>query len=261
MTDRKGRLDGLVAIVTGAGSRGPGIGNGRATAVLFAREGAKVALVDRVEERARETADMIEQEGGECFVFAADVTKADDCKAAVEATIARYGRLDVLDNNVGIGLGGSVVDVDEGAWDRLMTINVKSMMLMSKHAVPAMAANGGGSIINISSLSALRPRGLTPYSVSKGAVIALTRAMAVDHAPQNVRVNCIAPGPVYTPMVARDMTEERRALRAKAAPLAFEGTAWDVAWAAVYLASQESRWVTGIVLPVDGGLSLVAPAR
>lgn len=166
MTDRKGRLDGLVAIVTGAGSSGPGIGNGRATAILFAREGAKVALVDRVEERARETADMIGQEGGECFVFAADVTKADDCKAAVEAAVARYGRLDILDNNVGIGLGGSVVDVDDGAWDRLMTTNVKSMMLMSKHAVPAMAASGGGSIINISSLSALRPRGLTPYSVS-----------------------------------------------------------------------------------------------
>lgn len=261
--EARGRLRGMVAIVTGAGSSGPGIGNGRATAVLFAREGAKVALVDRVEERARETADLIEKEGGDCFTMAADVTNSDDCKRVVDETLSRYGRLDILDNNVGIGVeaGTSVVDVDPAQWDRIMNVNVTSMMLMSKHAVPAMATNGGGSIINISSLSALRPRGLTPYSVSKGAVIALTKAMAVDHAPQNIRVNCIAPGPVYTPMVARGMTEERRAQRARVAPLSFEGSAWDVAWAAVYLASPESRWVTGIVLPVDGGLTLVSGSR
>jgi NAD(P)-dependent dehydrogenase (short-subunit alcohol dehydrogenase family) len=257
----KGRLDGMVAIVTGAGSSGPGIGNGRATAVLFAREGARVCLVDRLEERARETADIIAKDGGDCFTMEADVTSAEDCRRVVETTVQRYGRLDILDNNVGIGQGGSVVEVDEAAWDRVMSVNVKSMMLMSKFAVPAMASAGSGSIINISSLSALRPRGLTPYSTSKGAVIALTKAMAVDHAPQNIRVNCIAPGPVYTPMVARNMTPEIRERRARAAPLAFEGSAWDIAWAAVYLASPESRWVTGIVLPVDGGLTLVAPAR
>jgi NAD(P)-dependent dehydrogenase (short-subunit alcohol dehydrogenase family) len=260
-TGRKGRLEGMAAIVTGAGSSGQGIGNGRATAVLFAREGARVCLVDQVEERAAETAEMIAKEGGDCFTTEADVTNGEDCRRAVEATLARYGRLDILDNNVGIGQRGSVVEVEESAWDRVMAVNVKSMVLMSKHAVPAMAANGGGSIINISSLSALRPRGLTPYSASKGAVIALTRAMAVDHAPQNIRVNCIAPGPVYTPMVARGMSAELRERRAKAAPLAFEGSAWDVAWAAVYLASPEARWVTGVVLPVDGGLSLVSASR
>jgi len=266
---RQGRLDGMVAIVTGAGSSGPGIGNGRATAVLFAREGARVALVDNHLDRAQETLEMIVKEGlaagsadDVAFAIEADVTKDADCKRVVEETVRRFGRLDILDNNVGIGMGSvSVVEVTEENWDRVMTVNVKSMVLMSKHAIPAMRTNGAGAIINISSLSALRPRGLTPYSTSKGAVIALTKAMAVDHAKDNIRVNCIAPGPVYTPMVARGMTEELRAVRAKTAPLSFEGNAWDIAWAAVYLASLESRWVTGVVLPVDGGLSLVAPAR
>jgi NAD(P)-dependent dehydrogenase (short-subunit alcohol dehydrogenase family) len=257
----------MVAIVTGAGSSGPGIGNGRATAILFAREGAKVALVDNRIERAQETLDLIakEREGSAedvAFAVQADVTSDGDCKRVVEETVSRFGRLDILDNNVGIGMGRvSVVEVTEEDWDRVMNVNVKSMVLMSKHAIPAMRENGGGAIVNISSLSALRPRGLTPYTTSKGAVIALTKAMAVDHAKDNIRVNCIAPGPVYTPMVARGMLQEMREVRAKAAPLAFEGTAWDVAWAAVYLVSPEARWVTGQVLAVDGGLTLVAPER
>lgn len=261
-SSHKDRLEGMVAVVTGAGSSGPGIGNGRATAVLFAREGAKVVLVDNHLERAEETRQMIEKEGGQACAVQADVTRDEDCRRAVEAAVSAYGRVDILDNNVGIGIGSvSVVDVTEENWDRVMAVNVKSMVLMSKHAVPVIAQGGGGSIINISSLSALRPRGLTPYSTSKGAVIALTKAMAVDHARQNIRVNCIAPGPVYTPMVARGMTPEQREVRARASPLGTEGSAWDTAWAAVYLASPESRWVTGVVLPVDGGLSLVAPAR
>ena len=252
----------MVAIVTGAGSRGPGVGNGKAAAVLFAREGAKVVLVDAVLARAEETQAMIRGEGGDCFAMQADVSASEDCKAIVDEAVRRYGRLDILHNNVGIDPGiVSVVDVDEATWDETMDVNVKSMMLMSKHAIPVMARGGGGSIINISSISALRPRGLTPYTVSKGAVIALTKAMAVDHAAQLVRVNCIAPGPVYTPMVAEHMTPERRAVRAKAAPLGIEGTAWDIGWAAVFLASTESRWVTGQVLAVDGGTTLLGPAR
>jgi len=261
-TSGKPRLAGMVAIVTGAGSRGPGVGNGKAAAVLFAREGAKVVLVDAVLARAEETQAMIRGEGGDCFAMQADVSASEDCKAIVDEAVRRYGRLDILHNNVGIDPGiVSVVDVDEATWDETMDVNVKSMMLMSKHAIPVMARGGGGSIINISSISALRPRGLTPYTVSKGAVIALTKAMAVDHAEQLVRVNCIAPGPVYTPMVAEHMTPERRAVRAKAAPLGIEGTAWDIGWAAVFLASTESRWVTGQVLAVDGGTTLLGPAR
>jgi NAD(P)-dependent dehydrogenase (short-subunit alcohol dehydrogenase family) len=259
---RKPRLEGMVAIVTGAGSRGPGVGNGKAAAVLFAREGARVALVDAVLERAEETQAMIRDEGGECFAMEANVTSAEDCKAIVDETVRRYGRLDILHNNVGIDPGVvSVVDVDEATWDETMDVNVKSMMLMSKHAIPVMASNGGGAIINISSISTLRPRGLTPYSVSKGAVIALTKAMAVDHAAQLVRVNCIAPGPVYTPMVAEHMTPERRAQRAKASPLGIEGTAWDIGHAALFLASPEARWITGQVLAVDGGATLQGPPR
>ncbi len=136
------------------------------------------------------------------------------------------------------------------------------MMLMSKHVIPVMAANGGGAIVNISSVASIRPRGLTPYSVSKGAVNALTMAMAVDHAAQGIRVNCILPGPVYTPMVASGgMTAEQRAVRVNASPLGTEGSGWDIGWAAVYLASPEARWVTGQLLCVDGGMTLIGPSR
>jgi len=264
-TNGQGRLAGKVAIVTGAGSRAPGIGNGRATAILFAREGARVVLVDRVAEWADQTLGMIADEQGargEAIVLEADVTSADDCKRVVDETVRRFGRIDILHNNVGIGGSGSVVDIDLEDWDRILQVNVKSMMLMSRHVIPVMAANGGGSITNVSSISSIRPRGLTPYTTSKGAVNALTIAMAVDHAPQGVRVNAILPGPVYTPGVAAGgMTEEQRAMRARASPLGTEGTAWDVGWAAVYLASPEARWVTGQLLCVDGGVTLMSPSR
>ena len=262
------RLEGKVAIVTGAGSRAAGIGNGRATAILFAREGARVLLVDQDEAAATETLDAIKAEGGEAEVFRADVTRADDCRAMAEQAVRRWGRLDILDNNVGIGGAGSVVQVAEEDWDRVMTVNVKSMMLASKFAVPAMTTPGGGkeagggAIINISSISALRPRGLTPYSASKGAVIALTRAMAIDHAKDGIRVNCIAPGPVYTPMVyAGGMSEELRDRRRRASPLGIEGTGWDIGYAALFLASEEARYITGVVLPVDGGVTITSASR
>lgn len=256
------RLEGKVAIVTGAGSRAEGIGNGRATAVLFAREGARVLLVDQNPDAAAETLAMIKAEGGEADVFAADVTSADQCRAMVERATSRWGRLDILDNNVGIGGGGSVVAVSEEDWDRVMTVNVKTMMLTGKFAVPAMIASGGGAIINISSISALRPRGLTPYSASKGAVIALTRAMAVDHAPDGIRVNCIAPGPVYTPMVSSGgMSAELRERRRTASPLKIEGTGWDIGYAALFLASDEARYITGQTLVVDGGVTVTSAAR
>ena len=256
------RLAGKVAIVTGAGSRGEGIGNGRAAAVLFAREGARVLLADQTRKAAEETLEMIRGEKGEAEAFEADVTRSADCRAMVDDAVRRWGRLDILDNNVGIGGRSTVVEVDEAEWDHLMKVNVTSMMLTSKHAIPAMVKSGGGAIVNISSISALRPRGLTPYSVSKGAVIALTRAMAVDHAPQGIRVNCIAPGPVYTPMVySGGMSADLRERRRQASPLGLEGTGWDIGYAALYLCSDEARYVTGVVLAVDGGVTITSASR
>lgn len=258
-----GRLEGKAAIVTGAGSRvDEGVGTGRAVAILFAREGARVLLVDRNREAAEVTRRAIADEGGEAEVFEADVTKSDECKAMVERAVERWGRLDILDNNVGIGSRGSVVDMPEEQWHSVLEVNLTAMMLTSRHAVPAMAESGGGAIINISSVAALRPRGLTAYSVSKGGVIALTQALAVDHARDGIRANCIAPGPIYTPMVYADgMSDELRERRTKATLLGIEGTGWDVGHAAVYLASDEARYVTGVVLPVDGGLLLRGPDR
>src|SRR5499427_8997928 len=256
------RLEGKIAIVTGAGSRTEGIGNGRAAAVLFAREGARVLLVDQQAAPAQRTLAMVQSGKGGGAVFTADVARAGGCRKMVDEAVRRWGRLDILDNNVGISGRGTIVEVDEEEWERVMRVNVTGMMLASKHAIPAMAANGGGSIINISSISALRPRGLTPYSASKGAVIALTRAMAVDHAAQGIRVNCIAPGPVYTPMVfAGGMSDELRDRRRRASPLGIEGSGWDVGYAALFLASDEARYITGVVLPVDGGVTLTSASR
>jgi len=256
------RLEDKVAIVTGAGSQTSGIGNGRAAAILFAREGARVLIVDQNRSAAEETLEAIRKEGGEAEVFIGDVTRAEDCAAVVNRALAFWRKLDILDNNVGISGPGNVVEVQEDLWDHVMAVNVKSMMLMSKFAVPAMAAKKGGSIINISSISALRPRGLTPYSASKGAVIALTRAMAIDHAKDGIRVNCIAPGPVYTPMVyARGMSEELRDRRRRSSPLGIEGTGWDIGYAALFLASEEARFITGVVLPVDGGVTVTSAPR
>ena len=259
----KPRLEGKVAIVTGAGSQlDEGVGNGRAAAVLMAREGARVLLVDRRCEAAEATLAMIRAEGGEAAAFEADVTQDADCRAMVEAAVARWGRLDILDNNVGIGGPGTVVSVDEEAWDRVMRVNVKGMMLASKHAVPAMAASGGGAIVNISSIAAMRPHGLTPYATSKGAVIALTQAMAGDHARDGIRVNCVAPGPVYTPMVyAAGMSDEQRERRRNSSLLKIEGSGWDIGYAVLFLASDEARYITGVVLPVDGGVLLSTPNR
>ena len=260
MPERRPRLEGKVAIVTGAGSSGQGIGNGKATSVLFAREGASVLLVDQVKDRAEETLAMIREEEGVASVFQADVTSAEECRHMVQAALDRYGRLDILDNNVGVSQRGTVVEVSEEDWDRVMTINLKSMVLASKAAIPRMIETGGGSIINISSIAGLRAHSSTPYSTSKAGVIGLTFSMAADHAEDNVRVNCIAPGLLYTPMTAPRMTPELREQRKNAAPLATEGTGWDIGHAAVFLASDEARWITGIVLPVEAGLLSVTPA-
>ena len=256
-------LTGKVAIVTGGGAPDSGIGNGRAAALLLARSGAKVVVVDILREAAEETASMIAGEGGAAMPFVADVADESQCRALVEAAVKEFGRLDLLDNNVGIGGRGSVVDTPVELWHRVMRVNVDSMFFVSRYAIPAMVETaGGGAIVNVSSISALRPRGLTAYSTSKGAVIALTRAMAVDHGPQNVRVNCVAPGPIYTPrMYTGQMTPAGREARRKASVLGIEGLGWDIGHAVRFLLSAQARYITGQTLVVDGGASLVGPAR
>ncbi len=257
-------LRGKVAIVTGGGAAGDGIGNGRATAILLARAGARVVVVDRNRELAERTAEMIAAEGGEAKGVEADVTDETHCRVLVERTVERFGRLDLLDNNVGIGSRNSVVDEPAETWRRVMQVNVESMFLVSKYAIPAMIASGdGGAIVNVSSISALRPQGLTTYTVSKGAVIALTKAMAVDHGKDGIRVNCVAPGPVYTPMVGAGgaMTDAVRDTRRRASVLGIEGTGWDVGQAVRFLLSDQARYITGQVLVVDGGTTLRGPER
>jgi NAD(P)-dependent dehydrogenase (short-subunit alcohol dehydrogenase family) len=257
------QLDGKVAIVSGAGAIKGGIGNGRAAAILLARAGAKIMAVDRDLELAAETARLIEAEGGEALAHAADVTEEAECEAMVALAMQTFGRVDVLDNNVGIGSSRNVVLEEVETWERVMKVNVQTMFLTAKYAVPAMIDSGdGGAIVNVSSISALRPRGLTAYSASKGAVISLTRAMAMDHAADGIRANCIAPGPVYTPMVySRGMSDKAREQRRSASPLGIEGTGWDIGNAVVFLSSARARYITGQTLVVDGGITVAAPAR
>jgi NAD(P)-dependent dehydrogenase (short-subunit alcohol dehydrogenase family) len=256
------RLDGMVALVAGGGAVDDGIGNGRAAAITFARTGARVCVADRDLDRAARTVAMIQSEGGDAMAFAADLTQEAHARNLIDAVIARYGRLDALDNNIGIGSRLNVVDESLEGWQKIMQVNVATMFLTSKYAIPAMIKTaGGGSIVNISSISAIRPRGLTAYSTSKGAVIALTKAMAVDHGKDGIRVNCVAPGPVYTPMVADGMSDAARAQRVKASLLQREGTGWDIGRAVVFLCSSWARYITGQVLVVDGGASLASVSR
>ncbi len=255
-------LDGKVAIVTGGGARDDGIGNGRAAALLLADAGVRVLVVDRWVSAAERTVEMITGNGGVAVAFDADVTVEADCKAMVAKAIELWGRLDVLDNNVGVGSRGSVVDESPTHWRRVMKINVESIFLASKIAIPAMISTGIGVIVNVSSIAAIRPRGMTAYSTSKSAIIGLTQAMAVDHGPEGIRVNCVAPGPVFTPMVDQSgMSEKARDARVRASVLGIEGTGWDVGNAVRFLASERARYITGQTLIVDGGVTLVGPER
>ena len=247
-----------VAIVTGAGSRADGIGNGRAAAVLLAREGVKVALIDQTPAWAEATKAMIDKDGGTAMVVEADVTIPASSAAAVEKAVKTWGRLDILVNNVGVGgTGGNAVDLDLEDWDRDMRINVTSMMLMARFAIPQMRKLKAGAIVNIASVAGLRGghAGLM-YPTSKGAVVQMTRAMAAHHGPEGIRVNCIAPGMVYTPMVysrGNGMSEDLRDQRRKRSLLQTEGEGWDIGKGVVYLVSEQARWVTGVILPIDAG--------
>jgi len=250
-----GRLAGKVAVVTGAGSRGPGLGNGKATSILFAREGARVLCVDLAKERAEETVGLIRAEGGVAEAFAADVTRADDCDAMIAEALRRWSTFDVLHNNVGIESRTNLVDTTEAEWDQVMLVDLKSMFLASRTAAREMTKRGSGSIVCVSSVAGLRAVGRTAYATAKAGVIGFVRSVAGQVGPQGVRINAIAPGMVWTPMVG-DHDEAMRERRRAASLLGTEGTGWDVGWAAVFLASDESRWITGQTLVVDAGLTL-----
>ena len=264
MPERRPRLEGKVALITGGGSSGPGLGNGKAMSILFAREGARVLVVDRVAEAAAETVALIVEEGGEAAAFTADITSAAACAAMVREATERFGALHILVNNVGIGgRSGSVLDADEAMWDEVMAVNVKGMMLASKHAIPAITAAGGGAIVNLSSVAALRQNERAAYAASKGAILSLTMVMAGQHARAGIRVNAVVPGQVWTPMAASESDEASRpALRERrrlGSLLKTEGTAWDIAHAALFLASDDARWITGQSIIVDGGMSIGRP--
>jgi NAD(P)-dependent dehydrogenase (short-subunit alcohol dehydrogenase family) len=264
------RLKGKTAMVVGAGSIGPGWGNGKATAVTFARQGAKVFCVDRNAAAAEETVKIITGEGGKAVAFTADVSRASEVEAMVAACLKAYGGIDVLDNNVGIAEMGSVVEVTEAEWDRVFAVNLKSAFLAMKHVIPVMQKQGGGSIINISSIASIRHLGISyvSYGTSKAAMNQMTRTTAVEFARDHVRVNTILPGLMKTPMVehsaglaasyAKGDVEAMWRARDAQVPMGHMGDAWDVANAALFLASDESKYVTGLELVVDGGVTLKA---
>jgi NAD(P)-dependent dehydrogenase (short-subunit alcohol dehydrogenase family) len=219
--------------------------------------------VDQLAARAEETLAMITAEGGTASVFECDVSRRDECARMAAVAVERYGRVDVLENNVGIPSDQGLEDITEDAWDHVMKVNVRSMVLAAQAVVPRMLPTGGGSIINISSIAGLRayPARSTAYTTSKAAVIGLTLALAGQLGSKRIRVNCIAPGQVYTPLIAERLDEEGRQRRATSGLIKDEGNAWDIGWAAVYLASEEARWVTGQVLTVDAGITITIPGN
>ena len=258
------RLKGKTALIVGAGQTpGETIGNGRAMAILFAREGAQVLCVDRVAERAEETAAMIVAEGGQATAFTANVTKAAEVEAMIAEAKARLGRIDILVNNVGVGGGdGPAHRVEEAAFDRILSVNLKGMWLTIKAAIPTMREQGGGAIVNISSLAGIAGGNQVAYEVSKAAVNRLTTSVAQSNAAKDVRCNAIMPGLMDTPMavagIAQASGQEQEAVRAARnarVPLGGKmGNAWDTAYAALFLASDEAGFITGAILPVDGGM-------
>jgi NAD(P)-dependent dehydrogenase (short-subunit alcohol dehydrogenase family) len=255
------RLQNKIAIITGAAS-----GIGRATALLFAQEGAKIAVVDIDAEEGCITTESITKQGGEAIFIEADLSQSKDAQRVVDETVQEYERVDILHNNAGILIFGNVVDSTEKQWDKTMTVNLKSAFLLSKYTIPEMIKIGGGSIVNTASVGGIvGAENASAYAASKGGMIQLTRSMALDYGPENIRVNCICPGSTETPMLRHVWQVEGQALGKDidsmresylhGRPLRMIGTPEDMAYAALYLASDESRFVTGICLVVDGGVS------
>jgi NAD(P)-dependent dehydrogenase (short-subunit alcohol dehydrogenase family) len=261
-----GRLQDRVAIVTGAGSVASGWGNGRATAVRFAEEGARIFAVDRNAEHLRETVERITAAGGTVVTHACDVTDGASVAAMAAACVARFGRIDVLVNNVGGSAPGGPVEMSEDVWDAQVDFNLKSVFLTLKHVLPVMERQGAGAIVNVSSSSGLRWSGAAQvaYAATKAGVIQLSRVVAVQYAPKGIRVNCVVPGQLHTPMVGARLAGQRAggnleallAARQARIPLGFMGDGRDTANAALYLASDEARFVTGAEIVVDGGMTI-----
>jgi NAD(P)-dependent dehydrogenase (short-subunit alcohol dehydrogenase family) len=257
------RLKDKVTLVFGAGSSGPGWGNGKAAAVAYAREGALVAAIDLDKAAALETAALIEGEGHRVLAVRADVTNSDSVNEAVRQALEAFGRIDILHNNVGMTLMGGPPDIDEAAWQRSMDINVGSIYRTTRAVLPQMLSQRGGVIINISSLAAIRWGGYPyfAYYAAKAAVNQATVALALQYARQGIRANAILPGAIDTPLIYREISgqyqsvEEMREARNQAVPTGKMGTAWDIAHAAVFLASDEASFINGVCLPVDGGQS------
>jgi NAD(P)-dependent dehydrogenase (short-subunit alcohol dehydrogenase family) len=260
-----GRLDGKVALVMGAGSIGPGWGNGKAAAVLFAREGATIMACDVNRDAAEETRAIIAGEGSECRVAACDVADAKQVAAAVEACLGAFGRIDVLHNNVGIASLGGPVELGEAEWDRVTDVNLKSVYLTCKYVLPHMERAARGAIVNIASIAGIRWTGVpyVAYAATKAAMIQFTRVVALQYARKGIRANAILPGLMNTPMVHAGLVdvyggsvEEMVRRRDAQCPMGRMGDAWDVAYAALFLASDEARYITGAELVVDGGLTV-----
>ena len=258
------RLDGKVAVVIGAGqSPGEGLGNGRAAALRFAREGARVLAVDRLIDAAEETAALIRHEGLDAVAFAADVTKEAELKEAIQLAHSRWGSLDVLHNNVGVSLAGGdadLMDISEEAFDNIYRINLRGTAFACKHAIAIMREQRSGAIVNVSSAAAVGRYPYAAYKATKAGVIALSEQLALQNAPYGIRINCVLPGLISTPMAVETRSktwnqprEQVLAERVAKIPLGREGTAWDVANAALFLASDEANFVTGTALLVDGG--------
>ena len=260
-----GRLQDRIALVTGAGSVGPGWGNGRAVCVRFAEEGAKIFALDRDLEATAETVERVKAAGGVIEVMQCDVTDSTSIKAAADACVARFGRIDILVNNVGGSAAGGPVEMSEDVWDAQIDLNLKTVFLGCKHVIPVMAAQGGGAIVNIASASGIRWSGAAQigYAASKAGVIQFSRVTAVQYAPQRIRVNTVIPGQLHTPMVEARLAKQRAGgdvaallqSRVDRIPLGFMGDGRDTAYAALYLASDEARFVTGAEILVDGGMT------
>ena len=257
-----GRLDGKIALIVGGGADGPpnkgeplAIGNGRATAIMCAREGGAVMVADLKLNLAEETAAAIRGEGGRAGAVACDVSKEEDCRAAVEAAVREFGKLHLLVNNVGIGVGGNLLKTTTEQFDRMVDVNLRSHFLTMRYAVPEIAKAGGGAIVNVSSMAALRSNRLIPYEATKAALLGLSRSAAASHARDNIRVNTILPGLINSTMVRREIGD-REAQVAPRIPMRRQGTPWEIAKAIVFLLSDDASYITGTELIVDGGLSM-----